>query len=655
MMLVAACGRDEPFAPRGFPPPAQAATAAPSAASAAEATATAEAPPAAARSTAPGTIVSDQWYRTLQDGQPSGWRHVTWTWSTYEGKPTIHDRTEGFSSTTRQMGGEADTFVARDVSDVERTEDGLLLRVETRAVQGDRDSDAVQVWNGKGYDLTSHVAGLEEKRSIECDAPCPVDTEAFLSARLQRGEVTLGQTFEYKTPNFRGRRLDTVKLRVEAKEKLTLPGGEFDCFRIVESVAGVPGDSTWWLDGAGVIRKLRAGRTQVVASTQSKARDLRDGGAVYSITVGADPVMPRCTSLDRAVIAVKLEPREGAEMPDFPETPFARELSREGNVIRVELLSHDQAGDAIPLPVTDPRFARQLERTNLFCWDAPRLKAALHDAVGDEKDAREIVRKLLRYVFVTLRKSSGPIPEPTALEIVEDGGGDCSEHCVLFVTLCRAAGIPARRLSGYAQVGDMWGSHSFAEVWLGRWIGCDPTTNDFGTKARYLAFGWEDDPDSFPGLVSSRVSGRMSIRTEEFSEGARTWKTAALGDTDGREDVLSGLSFAEPPKDWFANAGSTGQARVGGPGVRADLTVVAGYGDLPCDVLSRQMMRGAKRVKFAGRDALRDDMPVHGHVTIQMMVPYKRRLLSMRIRIDDPSKAEAALATLGKVIAPTFE
>src|SRR6185436_20961839 len=132
-----------------------------------------------------------------------------------------------------------------------------------------------------------------------------------------------------------------------------------------------------------------------------------------------------------------------------------------------------------------------------------------------------------------------PIPEPTAVEILEDGGGDCSEHCVLFVTLCRAAGIPARRLSGYAQVGDMWGAHSFSEVWLGRWIGCDPTTNDFGTKARYVAFGWNDDPDSFPGTVSSRVSGRMSIRTVEFTEGERTWKTAEIDEPKGREDVLA--------------------------------------------------------------------------------------------------------------------
>jgi transglutaminase-like putative cysteine protease len=638
-------------APPTATPPAPAV---PADAVAATAPRAASAPAAAAPASDPSRLISDVWYRTLDDGQPSGWLHVRWTRSTWEGKPSIHDRTEGFSSSTRQMGGSEDRFESRSYSDLERTEDGLLLRLEARGIQAGRLSESVQTWTGKSYEWTNRVAGLEEKRTVACDAPCPVDSEAFLSKKLKAGEVVVGGSFEYKAPNFLGERLDTVSLRVDAKEKVKTPAGEYECFRVVERVVGTPGDQTWWLDASGVVRRIRSGRRETVSATEQQARNLEDGGAVYSITVGADPVMPRCTSLDRAVVDITFAQREGMELPDFPKTPFSHEVSRDGDVIRLELTAHDEAADAIALPVKDPALGKYLERTNLLCWDAPRVKAALREAAGDEKDAREIVKKLLRYVFLTLRKGSGPIPSPTAVEILEDGGGDCSEHCVLFVTLCRAAGIPARRLSGYAQVGDVWGSHSFSEVWLGRWVGCDPTTNDFGTKARYIAFGWDDDADSFPGLVSERARGRMEIRTFEFEERGRTWKAQDAGESSEREDVLAGLAFADPPEGWSAIAQGNGRARIAGPGVRADLNVVAGFGDLTADMLVRTMMRGSKKSQFAGREVARDDIAVHGHVTVQMMVPFRRRTLSMRIRVDDPKKADAALTTIAQILAPTL-
>jgi transglutaminase-like putative cysteine protease len=668
-LLLAACGPDSSPAAKPATPPAATSPAPvapapsptppkPAPAPAVETPHVAAPAPAAAERP---RVLSDQWYRTLSDGQPSGWYHVIWTRSTYEGKPTVHDRTESFSSTTRMMGGHPDSFVVHTYSDLERTEDGLWLHVESRTIQGDRLTDGATTWTGSGYEWTNHVAGMEEKRVVACDAPCPVDPEAFLSAKLQRGEVKVGAHYEYKTPNFEGSRMDTVSLDVEARETITVQSGKFDCLRVKEKVTGAPAQQTWWFDGAGVLRRQSSGRSEIVASTERAARDLNEGGAVFSITVAADPEMPRCTSLDKAVVDVTLKPREGVEMPDFPSTPFSHEVSRKGDVIRLELTAHDEPGEAIALPVKDPKFAKYLERTNILCWDAPLVQAAMKEAVGGEKDAREVVRKILRYVQVTLRTDQEPIPNPTATEILELGSGFCSEHCVLFVTLCRAAGVPARRLSGYAQVGDMWGGHSFAEVWLGRWVGCDPTTNDFGTKARYIAFGWDDDADSFPGVVSSRAgNGRMSIRTVEFTEGKRTWKTDELDDQSEREDALSGLAFAEPPPGWTVHVEhDAGRRRVGArvtaPGVRADFSVVAGFGDLPCDVLAGKMMHGMKTSKFAGRDVLREDIAVQGHVTVQLTIPYKRRMMTVRVRVEDAKKADAALAVLEKLVAPSFE
>ena len=94
---------------------------------------------------------------------------------------------------------------------------------------------------------------------------------------------------------------------------------------------------------------------------------------------------------------------------------------------------------------------------------------------------------------------------------------------------------------------------------------------------------------------------------------------------------------------------------VTGPGVRADFSVVAGFGDLPCDLLARNMMRGSKTAKFAGRDVLREDIAVQGRVTVQLTIPYKRRMMTARVRVEDATKADAALAVVAKMLAPTLE
>jgi hypothetical protein len=153
----------------------------------------------------------------------------------------------------------------------------------------------------------------------------------------------------------------------------------------------------------------------------------------------------------------------------------------------------------------------------------------------------------------------------------------------------------------------------------------------------------------------------MAIRTVEFTEGKRTWKTADLDRQPDREDALTGLAFAEPPAGWSARTEHGGGARrvagrISGPGVHVDVTIVSGFGDLPCDVLrGKMMMHGSKPSKFAGQDALREDIAFQGHATANFAVPYKRRLLQLRVRSDDASKLDAAVATAAKLLAPTFD
>ena len=89
----------------------------------------------------------------------------------------------------------------------------------------------------------------------------------------------------------------------------------------------------------------------------------------------------------------------------------------------------------------------------------------------------EVVARLSHYVFTHVQDEYVPAYS-NALEALESGRGDCTEHSVLFVGLARALGIPARVAVGiaYWPPGGGFGWHAWGEVWAnGRWYTVDPT------------------------------------------------------------------------------------------------------------------------------------------------------------------------------------
>ena len=88
------------------------------------------------------------------------------------------------------------------------------------------------------------------------------------------------------------------------------------------------------------------------------------------------------------------------------------------------------------------------------------LSAAICDAVAYRKGATEV--------------------HETAAQAFRRGEGVCQDHSHIFVACCRAAGIPARYVSGYFYPGevDQVASHAWVDAWLGEdkgWVSLDVT------------------------------------------------------------------------------------------------------------------------------------------------------------------------------------
>ncbi len=104
----------------------------------------------------------------------------------------------------------------------------------------------------------------------------------------------------------------------------------------------------------------------------------------------------------------------------------------------------------------------------------------------------------------------------SAAEALDLGSGVCQDQAHVLVACCRAAGIPARYVSGYFQGGAAGevASHAWADVWLGPeqvWLSLDVThAEQAGTRHCRLAVG-RDYLDAAPVRGVRRGGGHESM------------------------------------------------------------------------------------------------------------------------------------------------
>jgi transglutaminase-like putative cysteine protease len=105
---------------------------------------------------------------------------------------------------------------------------------------------------------------------------------------------------------------------------------------------------------------------------------------------------------------------------------------------------------------------------------------------------------------------------PSVSEIITSKKGDCSEHALLFVTLARAAGIPARQVGGLMYMGDdvkAFGGHAWDEVALdGQWVPVDPTWDETTADATHITLERDDK-----GMGFLATLGRLRVQLKEVA------------------------------------------------------------------------------------------------------------------------------------------
>ena len=189
---------------------------------------------------------------------------------------------------------------------------------------------------------------------------------------------------------------------------------------------------------------------------------------------------------------------------------FKLRYSYDSEIIYADPL-HMPAPDKPLYPAALPVEPADLAEDAPFIRFTPYLRALAQELAGNETEPvqkawkfYEFVTKQVKYSFMRDYFQIDDLGEYCAVNLK----GDCGLQALLFINLCRIAGIPARWQSGMSLEDDYSGSHDWAQFWLEGWgwLFCDPSFGGgayrVGATERHAFYFGNLDPTR---MVANRV------------------------------------------------------------------------------------------------------------------------------------------------------
>jgi transglutaminase-like putative cysteine protease len=210
-------------------------------------------------------------------------------------------------------------------------------------------------------------------------------------------------------------------------------------------------------------------------------------------------------------ITYHLKPADAAKVK-IPSTDNQTVQLQTDGTISVTVKPIEAASEAkFPYKGDNAEILELLKPTRYLQSDDETVMDLARRAVSGAKDAATAVGQIESFVngYITAKNLS--VGYATAADVAGSRQGDCSEHAVLAAAICRAAGIPAKVVSGIVYVPsfagrkDVFIGHAWAEALVGdKWICIDPTRAPGGFGAGHIALAaGSGDPVDFFSMLST--------------------------------------------------------------------------------------------------------------------------------------------------------
>ncbi len=403
--------------------------------------------------------------------------------------------------------------------------------ITLRATLGGRDVSRrvreERVFEAKAHGRLIAFSALHEGDGGDETIEGPCDARGMHLVRRRPG----GSPERLELPPARETVEDADLPRLAAARKTTLSGLLFDSMTLKE----LPQEATWlgtdeWTAGGSLRRVERVALTQSGGTVASKLSIDPASGRLLRLTFGGSlTAVPESERVAKTLDSVDLFAL--TRVPVDGTLPFG--VVPETVRYRVEGLPpalrpaperqryRDLPGGAVEITVRAAEPDRRAERperapmedlaaTPDIESDAPAIRALARKIAGKEKDAFTAANLLSSWVFANVRSAYG-VSSDRATDVLRRKEGDCTEHSLLTVALCRAIGIPARLVHGlvYAQGSDeVWGLywHEWVEVWVSEWIAIDPTFGQPVADATHIELGEGEATDAVGLMGQLKIS-----------------------------------------------------------------------------------------------------------------------------------------------------
>lgn len=426
--------------------------------------------------------VDTTWFAIEQGGRQVGYASV----GVAPGDSARNDPTEvrtHISVAWTLLGGQIDL----DVRETQRRDPvtGEVLDIEGSVDSGSGGFEGTFHFEQDSILVTSSAIG--EPRRIHHKAGLIVDDGLdylYLVEAFDGADPGTERSFRTLDPA-QGQIVERVS-KLVGQEPIQLDAGRFDCLVVENTFTSNGASSRLWIDcvtGLPVQTLDSDGMRTYLSDRKARLRVTR--GDLSSLLLA--PVERRMEPIENirgmrvwARIRTVGEVVTPASL-DGPGQTF--EGTVKGNVIdgifEIQHLPYDPSTSP-PFPAaTDPPgpLRQWLEPSILIESDAPAIGQKAAELTDGARDRWDAVQRIGRWVDEAIVDE---ISGRSALQCLQTMAGECGGHSRLFVALCRAAGIPARLITGgtyFIGQEPTFGQHVWSEVHMGDagWIPLDAT------------------------------------------------------------------------------------------------------------------------------------------------------------------------------------
>jgi hypothetical protein len=420
--------------------------------------------------------------------------------------------------------------VVKATRDLIESPSGELRTIDSEISSSLQSTNVHAKITAKAVEIDSTVGGKQYHRSIPTEEKLlgPEGARRLGVEKLRN----VGDRFEYTTfiPE-----LDSVTSMTRtliAREEMEVNGSKVPCLKIEETRSNYPGKRTEWVDrdgrllrqsergGLGLTETIRTDR--ITALSAAAGKELSD--KLFDQTLARSNIrFPSPRSLQRVVLHLHLLDSSSGWPQLASESQRIIKQDKSDLTLEVRTIKSTESERRPVAPTVELR--EYLEPNAIIQSDDSEVQRLAHEIVQSETDSLLAARRLEHWVNENMKFDTG-IALASASECVRNRRGTCIAFSVLLSSLCRAAGIPARVVIGYAYVSGIWGGHAWTEVRIGKqWIALDaaiysPAGVDaarFGTIHSSLAKGIGLEQGALLQLMNN-----VSVQTLEYDLNGKT-------------------------------------------------------------------------------------------------------------------------------------